>query len=220
MTAAARIEQFVQDMVTAIRHNTISEFKKAYRSLDALLDLVARHPGALLIAGGTDVMVEVNQRHLRPSALISLAAVAELGELVSSERELVIGAGVTLSRLERALEAEGRGDTRMLSELLPLFSSRLIRNRATLGGNLATASPIGDAPPVLLALDAEAPWKRAVPLLLLAVVAVRNAGNFRMPPVVDFHWSRYAERIERGEQVDVAIYPAGWGMTVAPRGPK
>jgi hypothetical protein len=73
---------------------------------------------------------------------------------------------------------------------------------------------------LILALDAEAPWKRAVPLLLLAVVAVRNAGNFRMPPVVDFHWSRYAERIERGEQVDVAIYPAGWGMTVAPRGPK
>ena len=71
---------------------------------------------------------------------------------------------------------------------------------------------------LILAMDAEAPWKRALPLLLLAVVAVRNAGNFRMPPVVDFHWSRYAERIERGEQVDVAIYPAGWGMTVAPRG--
>jgi xanthine dehydrogenase small subunit len=124
-------------------------------SLRELLDLVARHPDALLIGGGTDIMVEVNQRYLRPSALISLAAVAELGQLVLSEREIVIGAAVPLSTLERALAAEGRGDARLLSELLPLFSSRLIRNRATLGGNLATASPIGDAPPVLLALDAE-----------------------------------------------------------------
>lgn len=124
-------------------------------SLRALLELVTRHPDALLIGGGTDVMVEVNQRHLRPSALISLAAVTELGELVLSEREIVIGAAVPLSALERALGAEGRGDARLFSELLPLFSSRLIRNRATLGGNLATASPIGDAPPVLLALDAE-----------------------------------------------------------------
>ena len=162
-------------------------------SLDALLDLVARHPGELLIAGGTDVMVEVNQRHLRPSALISLAAVAELGELVSSERELVIGAGVTLSRLERALEAEGRGDTRMLSELLPLFSSRLIRNRATLGGNLATASPIGDAPPVLLALDAE--------------VSLASAGGTRRLPLSEFFLDYRKTALAPGEVIVAVVVP-------------
>lgn len=73
---------------------------------------------------------------------------------------------------------------------------------------------------LLVALDAAAPWKRALPLLLLIMIAVQNAGNFRMPPVVDFHWANYAKRIERGEKVDVAIYPAGWGMTVAPKGGK
>lgn len=73
---------------------------------------------------------------------------------------------------------------------------------------------------LLVALDSAAPWKRALPLLLLVIIAVQNAGNFRMPPVVDFHWANYARRIERGEKVDVAIYPAGWGMTVAPKGAK
>ena len=71
---------------------------------------------------------------------------------------------------------------------------------------------------LLLALDTATPWKRALPLLLLVVIAVQNAGNFRMPPVVDFHWATYAAKIENGEKVDVAIYPAGWGITVPPRG--
>ena len=60
----------------------------------------------------------------------------------------------------------------MLDQLLPLFSSRLIRNRATLGGNLVTASPIGDAPPVLLALD--------------AAVALASAAGRRIVPLRDF----------------------------------
>ena len=71
---------------------------------------------------------------------------------------------------------------------------------------------------LLLALDTATPWKRALPLLLLVVIAVQNAGNFRMPPVVDFRWATYAAKIENGEKVDVAIYPAGWGITVPPRG--
>jgi len=65
----------------------------------------------------------------------------------------VLGAGVRLSHLEAILRRERR--VPLLEQLLPLFSSRLIRNRATLGGNLGTASPIGDTPPALLALDAE-----------------------------------------------------------------
>jgi xanthine dehydrogenase small subunit len=69
----------------------------------------------------------------------------------------VLGAGLTLAELEERLaDVEAAfGGVEMLRQLFPLFSSRLIRNRATLGGNLATASPIGDAPPALLALDAE-----------------------------------------------------------------
>ena len=114
--------------------------------------LFAAHPGALAIAGGTDLMVYANQRYQRFPALVSLEALAELQELSITETELVLGAAVPLGRIEQALHAT---DAALLRQLLPLFSSRLIRNRATLGGNLGTASPIGDSAPALLALGAQ-----------------------------------------------------------------
>jgi xanthine dehydrogenase small subunit len=122
-------------------------------SLAGVFDALERHPGAVLLGGGTDLMVYANQRHARYPALVSLAAVPELGVIDWKDDEVVIGAGVPLSHLESHL-AQHADELRVLRELLPLFSSRLIRNRATLGGNLGTASPIGDSPPALLALDA------------------------------------------------------------------
>lgn len=129
------------------------------------LSLRAAHPEAKLVSGGTDLVVEINQRHARFETILSLEAVAELNTIEEHDDALVLGAGVTLSELEQRLGAE----VPLFGELFPLFSSRLIRNRATLGGNLATASPIGDSPPVLLALDAEvvlasAEGQRTVPL--------------------------------------------------------
>jgi xanthine dehydrogenase small subunit len=114
--------------------------------------LFAAHPGALPIAGGTDLMVYANQRYQRFPALVSMEALSELQELSIGETKIVLGAAVPLSRLEQALHAT---DSAVLTQLLPLFSSRLIRNRATLGGNLGTASPIGDSAPALLALGAQ-----------------------------------------------------------------
>jgi xanthine dehydrogenase small subunit len=126
--------------------------------LSEAFDWFDAQPAALPIAGGTDLMVSANQRYQRWPALVSLEALGELQELTFGDRELVIGAGVTLGRLEHELSS-GTGLATLprdglFAQLLPLFSSRLIRNRATLGGNLATASPIGDAAPVLLALGA------------------------------------------------------------------
>jgi xanthine dehydrogenase small subunit len=123
-------------------------------TLTELFDAWAAAPDAQLIAGGTDSMVSRNQRFERIPTLISLEMLAELSGIEVLENEIVIGAGVTLTALEAKLArvpAFGAG----LHQLLPLFSSRLIRNRATLGGNLATASPIGDAAPLLLSLAAE-----------------------------------------------------------------
>src|SRR5690606_25445416 len=104
-----------------------------------------------IVSGGTDVVVEINQRHARFGAIVSLDRVAELRGVREVEGAIEIGAGEPLARLEERLHAK----VPMFEQLLPLFSSRLIRTRATLGGNLATASPIGDSPPVLLALGAE-----------------------------------------------------------------
>jgi len=117
-------------------------------------ELLAAHPTAQVIAGGTDVMVYANQRYQRFPVLVSLESLQELTELTIADAELVLGAGVPLSRIERALHSR-TAEAPLLQQLLPLFSSRLVRNRATLGGNLATASPIGDAAPALLALGAE-----------------------------------------------------------------
>jgi xanthine dehydrogenase small subunit len=139
------------------------------RSLAAVFEELERHPDAVLLAGGTDLMVASNQRNVRYPTLVSLAAVAELQQLEWRAGEIVIGSGVSLSRLERELRGERGSQLGLLRELLPLFSSRLIRNRATLGGNLATASPIGDSAPALLALGAElelvsASGRRRLPL--------------------------------------------------------
>jgi xanthine dehydrogenase small subunit len=160
-------------------------------SLVALFELLAEHPNATLLGGGTDLMVDVNQRHLRPPALISLAAIPKLPELDLGSEALVIGAALPLSVLERALHAGGGADLRLLWELLPLFSSRLIRNRATLGGNLATASPIGDAAPALLALDAE--------------LSLASASGTRRLPLADFFLDYRKTALAPGELI-VAIH--------------
>jgi xanthine dehydrogenase small subunit len=122
-------------------------------SLDDLFRCVAAAPDATLIAGGTDVMVGVNQKGDRPATLVSLSALPELRAFAVNADAIVLGAGLALTEIEERLHDSGAAMP-LLDRLLPLFSSRLIRNRATLGGNLMTASPIGDAAPVLLALDA------------------------------------------------------------------
>jgi len=102
------------------------------------------------MAGATDLAVEANLRGRRFPLLVSVEAIPELRVFRDSEDEVEIGAGLTLSEIE-ALWQDAPAIAR---EWFPLFASPLIRNRATLGGNLATASPVGDAAPLLLALNA------------------------------------------------------------------
>jgi xanthine dehydrogenase small subunit len=136
-------------------------------TLAELLELRANEPEAKLVAGGTDVVVEINQRDARWPTLISLEAVAELRTITVHDEHIEVGAGVTLSQLEQQLAHA----VPLFDELFSLFSSRLIRNRATLGGNLANASPIGDAPPGLLALDAQLELRSRAGVRVLAVDA-------------------------------------------------
>lgn len=114
------------------------------------LGLLEEHSDAVIVAGMTDLGVEINLRGLRPSPLIAVDHLPELRTLEIGSDEVRIGAALSLTDVERALA----GRISLLDQLFPQFASRLIRNSATLGGNLATASPIGDAAPVLLALEA------------------------------------------------------------------
>jgi xanthine dehydrogenase small subunit len=119
-------------------------------SLPELFDIIAKYPEAKLVAGGTDWVVEINQRFSRANVQISIDQLQELKTFSWQKDFVEMGAGLTLSELEHLLGNR----IPILSEWFPRFASKLIRNRATLGGNIGTASPIGDSPPVLLALDA------------------------------------------------------------------
>ena len=120
-------------------------------SLAGLLRLKTENPQARLIAGATELGLDITKRYKKFPTLLSTEAVAELKEIKSTETEWHIGAAATLTEIEDRLGAEFP----MFGDMLRVFGSRQIRNRATMGGNLATASPIGDSAPVLLALDAK-----------------------------------------------------------------
>jgi xanthine dehydrogenase small subunit len=118
--------------------------------LAGVLGLLAAHPDARLVAGSTDWGVELNIRHARADLTIGIDRIAELREFSCGPDRIDIGAALSLSEIEARLA----GRVPLLADVFPQFASRLIRNGATLGGNLGTASPIGDTPPALLALDA------------------------------------------------------------------
>ena len=125
---------------TFVRHATLAQ----------TLETLREHPEAKVLAGGTDWGVEVNLRHSRAALTVAIDHLPELREIHWRNDHVEIGAGLSLSELERQLG----GRIPLIHDWIPLFASRLIRNSATLGGNIGTASPIGDSPPVLLALEA------------------------------------------------------------------
>jgi xanthine dehydrogenase small subunit len=119
-------------------------------TIDGCLTLLRDDPRAKVVAGATDACVESNLFGRRSPHLISLDAIDELREFSSNSDGVMIGAALPLNEIGRRwIDAPDA-----FREWLGLFASPLIRNRATFGGNLATASPIGDAAPLLLVLDA------------------------------------------------------------------
>lgn len=134
---------------------------------DAVAEKAAR-PDALPIAGGTDVMVELNFAQRRPAALLDLTGVAELAQWDMHRGHIRLGAGVTYSRIIGELGKRLPG----LATASRTVGSPQVRNRGTVGGNLGSASPAGDAHPPLLAAG--------------AVVEVESVRGVRMIPLTDF----------------------------------
>jgi CO/xanthine dehydrogenase FAD-binding subunit len=122
------------------------------RSLDDALRLRAEHPGAVPIAGGTDLMVELNFDRRRPEVILNLGEVAELRGFSHDDGQLRLGAGLTYAE---AMEEPLRSLLPALAEASRTVGSPQIRNRGTIGGNLGTASPAGDSLPPLLVEEAE-----------------------------------------------------------------
>jgi len=147
------------------------------RTLDDALRLRAALPGARLVQGGTDVLVELNFDRSRPPALIDLGEVAELRGWRREGDALVLGAGLTYTE---AMRGEAAALFPALAEAARTVGSPQIRNRGTIGGNLGTASPAGDALPPLLVEGAHVELAslrgvRELPLTEFLVGVKRNA---------------------------------------------
>lgn len=119
-------------------------------SLDEALAMKAARPEAVPIAGGTDLMVDLNAHRLRPPAIVDVSHLPELREWRHEDGSFFLGAGVTYARIVAEL-----GELVPLVQAARTVGSPPIRTRGTVGGNLGTASPAGDALPVLAAYEAE-----------------------------------------------------------------
>jgi len=163
------------------------------RSLAEAIEAKAEHPAAVPIAGGTDVMVEINFDARRPAALLDLNRVGELSSWQRSDGQVRLGATVTYTRIMAEL-----------GDLLPglamaarTVGSPQIRNRGTVGGNLGAASPAGDCHPVLLAAG--------------ATVEATSARGPRLIPAAEFFTGPKRNALAADELITAVLIPAAPG---------
>ncbi|HSF62662.1 MAG TPA: FAD binding domain-containing protein [Gaiellaceae bacterium] len=174
------------------------------RSLDEALRLKAEHPAAVPIQGGTDVMVTLNFDRARPEVLLNLNEVAELRSWTRENGSLRLGAGLTYSE---AMTGEIANELPALAEASRTVGSPQIRNRGTIGGNLGTASPAGDALPPLLIEGAE-----------VEVASIRGA---RSLPVESFLTGVKRTALEADELiVSIGVLPSDQPQTFMKVGPR
>jgi CO/xanthine dehydrogenase FAD-binding subunit len=164
------------------------------RSLPEALAEKAERPEAVPIAGGTDVMVELNFDRRRPEVVLDLTRVPELGTWDRSDGGVRVGAGVTYTRMVAEL-ADGLPGLAIAARTV---GSPQIRNRGTIGGNLGSASPAGDCHPPLLAAGAE------------VKVASASEGTRRIP-IDEFFTGPKESALAAGELICAVHVPAATG---------
>jgi CO/xanthine dehydrogenase FAD-binding subunit len=157
-------------------------------TLDSALAALTAYPDATVLAGGTDLMVEVNDGRRPLTRVVAVGRVPELSGIRVDGATVVIGAAATFAQLERGPVAEL---VPALAYAARTVGSPQIRNAATIGGNLGTASPAGDALPVLLALGAS--------------VEIAGPNRRRLVPVADFFTGPKRSVLQAGELV-VAVH--------------
>jgi CO/xanthine dehydrogenase FAD-binding subunit len=160
-------------------------------TLSDALEAKAEHPHAVPIAGGTDVMVELNFDKHRPSALLDLNRIDELAQWAPDNGQIRLGAAVSYARVINELGERLPG----LAMAARTVGSPQIRNRGTVGGNLGAASPAGDSHPALLASG--------------ATVEVASVRGTRLIPVSEFFTGVKRNALDRDELITaILISPA------------
>ncbi len=160
-------------------------------TIEELLAVKRARPEAVLVAGATEIGVEVNKKFREVPLLVSTERVASLRAITETETHWILGGAAPLTAIEEALG----GALPALDKMFRVFASRQIRNRATLAGNLVTASPIGDMAPVLLALDAD--------------VVLRNVDGARTVALADFFVGYRKTALAADEVLDAVRVPKG-----------
>src|SRR5918992_1211184 len=174
------------------------------RTLDDALRMKSERPDAVPIQGGTDLMVSLNFDAIRPDAILNLNEVAELRGFARENGGLRLGAGLTYTEL---LEEPFASELPALAEASRTVGSPQIRNRGTIGGNLGTASPAGDALPPLLVEGAE--------------VELASRRGTRRLPLGDFIVGPKRHALEPDELVTaVVVRPSGARQTFMKVGPR
>ena len=154
-----------------------------------LADLYAANPEARLLAGGTDLALDVTQFHRELPVMIYVGHIEDMKRIEVTDSAIEIGAAAALSDCYEALSREYPD----FGELLHRFASLQIRNQGTLGGNIGNASPIGDAPPLLIALGAQ--------------IALRQGNTRRILPLQDYFLDYKVTARQEAEFIEKIIVP-------------
>ncbi|ARS48619.1 FAD-binding molybdopterin dehydrogenase [Ectopseudomonas mendocina] len=154
-----------------------------------LADLYTANPEARLLAGGTDLALEVTQFHRELPVMIYVGHIEDMKRIEVTDSAIEIGAAASLSDCYEALSREYPD----FGELLHRFASLQIRNQGTLGGNIGNASPIGDAPPLLIALGAQ--------------IALRQGNTRRILPLQDYFLDYKVTARQEAEFIEKIIVP-------------
>lgn len=193
----ANIAQRLQALSNNEMQTIASGDKRCFipKTIEQLADIFQAHPQAKLLAGGTDLSLQITQHYRAIPTLIALEQVEALKICRLDGEVIELGAGASLTHCYQFLSEH----IPAFSEMLQRFASLQIRNQGTLGGNIGNASPIGDAPPMLLALNAS---------LLL-----QQGERLRALPLEDFFLGYRQTALQAGEFIRAVRIPL---VTVSP----
>ena len=175
----------------AAAHKTSKRSERMFipASADELAEWYLEHPHAILVAGATDVGLWVTKQFKRLSLVCFVSQVPELQKITTSQEAMEFGAAATLDRVREAVSERHPS----FAELLRRFGSEQVRSSATIGGNIANGSPIGDCAPALMALGAE--------------LRLRRGADRRTVPLENFFVDYGVQDLAESEFVESVLVP-------------
>ncbi len=182
----APVPDWMKDLPPAVGSTDSALFPQ---TVDELAEAYAAKPEATIVAGATDVGLWVTKQFFAPNGMIFLHRCTELAEIEEREGEIRIGAGVTMDRVRKEMDRYHPS----YSELIRRYGSAQVRAAATIGGNIANGSPIGDNPPALIALG--------------ATLELRCGTERREMPLEEFFLAYGKQARQEGEFVEAVRLP-------------